>query len=77
MTSQSPTRTPLGPCSMHSRPVTCRMSLYRTGAELILEAAGLTVDDERVQHWIAVGKERRERGQDAMRAGDHWGRSDF
>jgi hypothetical protein len=46
--------------------------LFRNAAGLVLEAGGLTEDDERVQHWIAVGAERRQRGRDAMRAGDHW-----
>jgi len=49
--------------------------LFANAAALILEAGGLTEDDERVQHWVAIGKERRERGRDAMRAGDHWDRS--
>jgi hypothetical protein len=49
--------------------------LFANAAELVLEAGGLTVDDERVQRWITVGRERRERGREAMRAGDHWGRS--
>lgn len=49
--------------------------LFHNAAELVLEAGGLTVDDERVQHWITVGRERRERGRAAMRAGDHWDRS--
>lgn len=47
--------------------------LFRNAAGLVLEAGGLTADDERVRQWIAVGRERRERGQDALRAGDHWG----
>lgn len=51
--------------------------LFRNAAELLLEAAGLTEADEQVQHWIAVGAERRERSREAMRAGDHWARSDF
>jgi hypothetical protein len=46
--------------------------LFANAAALVLEAGGLTEDDERVQHWIAVGEDRRERGRDAMRAGDHW-----
>jgi hypothetical protein len=50
---------------------------FRIAAELLLEAAGLTETDEDVQHWITIGQERRARGQEAMRAGDHWSRSDF
>jgi hypothetical protein len=50
-------------------------TLFINAAGLVLEAGGLTADDERVQHWITVGRERRERGRDAMRAGDHWDRS--
>jgi hypothetical protein len=49
--------------------------LFTNAAALVLEAGGLTEDNERVQHWITVGRERRERGKDAMRAGDHWDRS--
>jgi hypothetical protein len=47
--------------------------LFTNAAALVLEAGGLTADDERVRHWIAVGAERRERGREAQRAGDHWG----
>jgi hypothetical protein len=47
--------------------------LFANAAALVLEAGGLTEDDERVQRWIAVGAERRERGRAAQRAGDHWG----
>jgi hypothetical protein len=49
--------------------------LFTNAAGLVLEAGGLTADDERVHHWITIGRERRERGRDAMRAGDHWDRS--
>jgi hypothetical protein len=47
--------------------------LFRNAAGLILEAGGLTEDDDRVQHWVAVGQERRSRGRAALRAGDYWG----
>jgi hypothetical protein len=47
--------------------------LFANAAALVLEAGGLTEDDERVRHWIAVGAERRARGRAAQRAGDHWG----
>jgi hypothetical protein len=47
---------------------------FRIAAELVLEAGGLEQDDERVQHWITVGAERRARGRAALRAGDHWDR---
>jgi hypothetical protein len=50
-------------------------TLYRNGAALLLEAAGLTEGDEEVQTWIAVGEERRVRTRAAQRAGDHWNRS--
>lgn len=46
--------------------------LFRNAAELILEAGGLDEDDKRVRQWIAVGRERRERGRAALRAGDNW-----
>lgn len=45
-------------------------ALYRNGAELLLEAGGLAVDDERVQAWIRVGEQRRARTREAHRAGD-------
>jgi hypothetical protein len=48
--------------------------LFAIAAELVLEAGGLEEDDERVQRWITVGAERRERGRAALRAGDHWDR---
>lgn len=48
---------------------------YRVAAELILEAAGLTRDDEQVRHWITVGEERRTRTRRAFRTGDTFGRS--
>jgi hypothetical protein len=47
--------------------------LFANAAGLVLEAGGLTLDDERVQHWIAIGAERRQRTLEALRAGDHWG----
>lgn len=50
---------------------------FHIAAHLLLEAAGLDLADEDVQRWIEVGAERRARGQEAMRAGDHWARSDF
>ena len=46
--------------------------LFRNATGLVLEAGGLTEDDERVQRWITVGAERRERGRAALRAGDNW-----
>jgi hypothetical protein len=47
--------------------------IHHNAAMLILEAARLTLDDDRVKHWIAVGEKRREKTLEAMRAGDHWG----
>lgn len=34
---------------------------FTAAAAMLLEVAGLCEDDERVQQWIAVGRERRER----------------
>lgn len=48
---------------------------YRAAADLLLAAAGLTVDDERVGEWITVGRERRARTRAAMTAGDTYDRS--
>lgn len=48
---------------------------YRVAAELLLEAAGLTRDDEQVRRWIAVGEERRSRTKKAFRAGDTFDRA--
>lgn len=34
---------------------------HTAGAEMLLELAGVEVDDERVQRWVAAGRERRRR----------------
>jgi hypothetical protein len=47
--------------------------LFTNAAALLLEAGGLTEDDDRVQAWIREGERRRAKGQEAQRAGDHWG----
>jgi hypothetical protein len=49
--------------------------IHTNAAHLILDAGQLTADDDRVQRWITVGAERRERRIAELRAGDHWDRS--
>lgn len=48
---------------------------YRIAAQLLLDAAGLTVDDPEVQQWITVGEWRRNRTKEAMSAGDTFDRA--
>lgn len=48
---------------------------YRIAAHLVLDAAGLTVDDPEVRQWIAVGEERWNRRIARQQAGDPFGKA--